>query len=125
MDNPLELEVLGDGTQSKSYLYIDDCVEGVLKGIESNRQISVFNIGSLDRANVLEIAEIVIQETGNPEAVIRTNGGVDGGRGWKGDVKIMQLDVTKLMTHGWVAKHNSVDAITHTTRSIITKRQKT
>ena len=124
MDNPLELEVLGDGTQSKSYLYIDDCVDGVLKGTDSTRQVSVFNIGSLDRANVLEIAEIVKQETGNPDAVIRTTGGVDGGRGWKGDVKIMQLDVSKLMNHGWAAKHNSLEAITLTAKSIITKRQK-
>lgn len=123
VDNPLELEVLGDGTQSKSYLFIDDCVNGVLKGIETTCQVSVFNIGSIDRANVMEIAEIVKQETGNPDAVIRLTGGVDSGRGWKGDVKIMQLDVSKLMALGWIAKHNSIDAITLTAQSIVNKHK--
>ena len=122
MEDPRTLEVLGDGTQSKSYLYVDDCVDGVLKGNESTCQVSVFNIGSMDRANVIEIAEIVKQETGNPDAVIRTTGGVDGGRGWKGDVKIMQLDVSKLMAQGWTAKHNSIDAITLTARSVVSAR---
>jgi UDP-glucose 4-epimerase len=103
-------------------LYVDDCVDGVLKGNESTCQVSVFNIGSMDRANVIEIAEIVKQETGNPDAVIRTTGGVDGGRGWKGDVKIMQLDVSKLMAQGWTAKHNSIDAITLTARSVVSAR---
>ena len=54
-----ELEVLGDGTQSKSYLYIDDCVDGFLKGAESAEQVAVFNIGSMDRTSVLRIADIV------------------------------------------------------------------
>ncbi|MCK4437988.1 NAD-dependent epimerase/dehydratase family protein, partial [Candidatus Bathyarchaeota archaeon] len=83
--SPEELEVLGDGTQSKSYLYIDDCVDGFLKGAESAEQVAVFNIGSMDRTSVLRIAEIVKEEAGQPEAMIRLTGGVDGGRGWKGD----------------------------------------
>ena len=83
-DSPDELEVLGDGSQSKSYLYIDDCITGIMNGIERGNRVDIYNIGSWDRTNVLEIAETVKDEMGLNEARIRLTGGVDGGRGWKG-----------------------------------------
>ncbi|MCK4703175.1 NAD-dependent epimerase/dehydratase family protein, partial [Candidatus Bathyarchaeota archaeon] len=116
--SPEELEVLGDGTQSKSYLYIDDCVDGFLKGVESVEQVAVFNIGSMDRASVLRIAEIVKEEAGQPEAMIRLTGGVDGGRGWKGDVKLMHLDTASLRRLGWAPKYNSEEAVRLTARAV-------
>jgi UDP-glucose 4-epimerase len=115
---PGELEVLGDGTQSKSYLYIDDCVDGFLKGAESAEQVAIFNIGSMDRTSVLGIAEIVKEETGQPEAKIRLTGGVNGGRGWKGDVKLMQLDTASLRRLGWAPMHNSEEAVRLTARAV-------
>jgi len=121
--SPEELEVLGDGTQSKSYLYIDDCVDGFLKGVESVEQVAVFNIGSMDRASVLRIAEIVKEEAGQPEAMIRLTGGVDGGRGWKGDVKLMQLDTASLRRLGWAPKYNSEEAVRLTARAVSEQRR--
>lgn len=116
--SPDELEVLGDGSQSKSYLYVDDCVDGILKGLKSESVVSIFNIGSEDRTNVLEIAEIVKEESGYSNAVIQLTGGVDGGRGWKGDVKIMQLDMSYLKTFGWKPVHNSSEAVRLTARTL-------
>ncbi len=121
-ENPDMLEVLGDGTQSKSYLYIDDCVEGFLKGVESADQVSVFNLGSMDRLSVLRIAEIVKEEAGHPEATIRLTGGVDGGRGWKGDVKLMQLDTASLQRLGWTPRHGSEEAVRLTARAVSSQR---
>ncbi|MCK4582128.1 NAD-dependent epimerase/dehydratase family protein [Candidatus Bathyarchaeota archaeon] len=120
---PEELEVLGDGTQSKSYLYIDDCVDGFLKGAESVEQVAVFNIGSMDRTSVLRIAEIVKEEAGQPEAMIRLTGGVDGGRGWKGDVKLMHLDTASLRRLGWAPKYNSEEAVRLTARAVSDQRR--
>ena len=120
---PEELEVLGDGTQSKSYLYIDDCVDGFLKGAESVEQVAVFNIGSMDRTSVLRIAEIVKEEAGQPEAMIRLTGGVDGGRGWKGDVKLMHLDTTSLRRLGWAPRHSSEEAVRLTARAVSEQRR--
>lgn len=117
--NPGELEVLGDGTQSKSYLYVDDCVTGILKGIERGNQVDIYNIGSWDRTNVLEIAETVKEEMGLTDASINLTGGVDGGRGWKGDVKIMQLDMNALKDVGWTPVHGSAEAVRLTARSVI------
>jgi UDP-glucose 4-epimerase len=118
-NNPVELEVLGDGSQSKSYLYVDDCISGIMNGVRADESVEIFNIGSEDRTNVLNIAETVKQEMGLDNAKIKLTGGVDGGRGWKGDVKIMQLDMNKLKTVGWKPLHNSAEAVRLTARSII------
>jgi UDP-glucose 4-epimerase len=117
--NPEELEVLGDGLQSKSYLYVSDCVEAMILGMDSSDQISIFNVGSRSRTSVLEIAEIVKEETGNRDAEIQLTGGVDGGRGWKGDVKIMLLDLTKLSAKGWKPRYTSSEAVRLTAKSLL------
>lgn len=117
--SPDELEVLGDGSQSKSYLYVDDCINGIVKGIERGKRVDIYNIGSWDRTNVLEIAETVKDEMGLGGAKIRLTGGVDGGRGWKGDVKIMQLDMDELKSVGWAPKYGSAEAVRLTARSVI------
>jgi UDP-glucose 4-epimerase len=86
--NPKELEILGDGTQTKSYLYISDCIEAMLLGLEkSKRHIEIYNVGSENQIDVKTIAQIVIEEMGLKNVKLTFTGGVDGGRGWKGDVK--------------------------------------
>jgi len=114
------LEVLGDGTQSKSYLYIDDCVEGMTLGVDrADGRVEILNIGSEDRVNVKTIARIVIEEMGLEGVEIQLTGGVDGGRGWKGDVKLMQLDMSRLKTLGWRPKFSSAEAVRKTVRVLI------
>ena len=118
--NPRELEVLGDGSQSKSYLHVEDCVEGIILGAEkSGERVEILNIGSGDRVDVLEIANIVIEEMGLSDVDIKLMGGVDGGRGWKGDVKFMQLDVSKLKSLDWDPKRNSAQAVRITARALV------
>jgi UDP-glucose 4-epimerase len=120
--NPYEFEVLGDGTQSKSYLYVSDCVKGILHGAKRVKEGTlIFNIGSGDRVNVLDIAKIVKEEAGYPDAQIKLTGGVDGGRGWEGDVKLMQLDISKLKNSGWEAAYGSAEAVRITARKISEK----
>lgn len=118
--NPAELEVLGDGTQSKSYLHVDDCVAGMVLGVDGTKENpEILNIGSVDQLNVLSIARIVIEEMGLEDVEVRLTGGVDGGRGWRGDVKIMQLDMSRLMSLGWSPRMNSEEAVRSTARSMI------
>lgn len=120
--NPKELEILGDGTQTKSYLHISDCLEAMqLAQTKSPRQVEIYNVGSEDQINVKDIAHIVIEEMKLKNVKLTFTGGVDGGRGWKGDVKNMLLDVNKLKSLGWKPKNNSRQAIRKATRHLITE----
>ena len=110
--NPNILEILGDGTQNKSYLYINDCIEAMLLALEkSTEQVEIYNVGSEDQIDVKTIAEIVAEKMGLQDIKFKFTGGVDGGRGWKGDVKNMLLDVNKIKSLGWKPKLNSKQAI--------------
>ncbi len=115
------LQVLGDGRQSKSYLYVDDCVSAILKAFESSDEMmAIFNIGSEDKINVTEIAKIVLHELGLKDTKLIYSGGVDGGRGWAGDVKTMLLDLKEIKALGWTPKFNSKSAIEETVHELNT-----
>jgi UDP-glucose 4-epimerase len=119
--NPEELEILGDGTQTKSYLHIKDCIDAILLGLEnSTEQVEIFNVGSEDQVDVRTIAQIVIEEMRLKNVKLVFTGGVEGGRGWKGDVKNMLLDITKLKRLGWKPKLNSKQAVREATKSLLT-----
>ena len=112
--NSVELEILGDGTQSKSYMHVKDLVDAffvVLNGFGEGGFVEVYNVGSLDQVDVKRIAEIVTEEMGLQNVEFRFTGGVDGGRGWRGDVKTMLLSVNKLLNLGWKPKLNSEEAV--------------
>jgi len=110
--NQKELEILGDGTQTKSYLHISDCITAIIIGLEkSKEQVQIYNIGSEDQVDVKTIAKTVTAEMKLRRVKLRFTGGVDGGRGWKGDVKNMLLDVKKLKSISWKPAHNSAKAV--------------
>jgi UDP-glucose 4-epimerase len=112
--NPNELEILGDGNQKKSYLYIDDCINGMLIGAKNaNKRIEIFNLSSEDWITVKEIGEIVCKKLKLKPKFSFTG----GKRGWKGDVPLMLLDISKIKNLGWKARHNSVKAIRVTLES--------
>ena len=118
--NPKKLEILGDGTQRKSYLYIDDCIEAMLTGVNHlHNRVEIYNVGSEDQVNVKEIADIVCQEMGLRDVEYIYTGGVDGGRGWKGDVKVMLLSIEKIKSLGWKPKLNSRQAVKRTVKEIL------
>jgi len=123
MENPKELEILGDGSQNKSYLHVKDCVDAALHALkhffDEKKSFDVYNVGSLDKVDVKRIAEIVGEEMGVQEVKFRFTGGVDGGRGWKGDVKIMLLSSDKLLNIGWRPKFNSEEAVRLGCREIL------
>lgn len=118
--NPRSLEILGDGTQSKSYLYIDDCVSALVLCLEKSLgSFEVFNLGSESRVTVFEIADIVFHEMGLHGVKVTTAENAPGGRGWVGDVKNMLLDVTKLKKQGWRPALDSAGAVRLTARQLL------
>lgn len=114
--NKKQLEVLGDGTQRKSYLYLEDVVDATIAAQETferrNGLYDLYNVGSEDQVDVREIANIVVEEMGlkNVEYVFRST--AKDGRGWPGDVKTMLLDISKIKTEtGWKPKYNSEQVV--------------
>jgi len=110
--NPRRLIVLGDGTQTKSYIWIEDAIEAtIVAWRRSKGGFEAFNVGSEDAIPVKRVAEIVIEEGGLKDMRIEFTGGVMGGRGWVGDVKVMHLDIGKLKALGWKPKYGSEEAV--------------
>lgn len=118
-----QLEILGDGSQDKSYLHVSDCVDAALLALEkfqeSTSSLEVYNIGSMDKVNVKRIAQIVVEEMGLENVRFVFTGGVDGGRGWKGDVKTMLLSTEKLSRIGWAPKYASEQAVRQACRELL------
>lgn len=118
-NNSKELEILGDGNQNKSYLYIDDCISGIIHLLEhSNTDFDIYNLGSDSQASVKEIIDIILNELSFSNVKKIFTGGIDDGRGWIGDVKKMLLDINKIKSSGWRPTLNSNNAIRKTVRII-------
>jgi UDP-glucose 4-epimerase len=121
--NPKYLEILGDGKQNKSYLYIADSINALIEAAKIEKTFEVVNAGSKDNIEVAEIAEIVIRELSLENVILRFNGGIEG-RGWKGDVKEMLIDSSKLEAFGWNVAYNSMEAVILAARGMISKNAK-
>ena len=72
-----------------------------------------------DKVTVVQIAKTVSEEMNAPNIEYKFTGGVDGGRGWKGDVKIMQLSIDKLVRTGWKPNHSSKQAVKLAAKALI------
>lgn len=114
--DPTKLEILGDGKQKKSYLHVSDCINAIQCGLSlSSKLVETFNVGSEDSIDVTNLAKIMIETMSLTNVTFSFTGGIDGGRGWKGDVKEMMLDISKLKNLGWSPKFSSAEVIRKTT----------
>lgn len=106
--DPTRLDILGDGTQSKPYLSVDDAIAAML--IESTYPYDVFNVAPEDTMTVTEIADLACEVVGltDVEYVYHP---VDGGGGWLGDVPHVRLDCDYLRSRGWVPTMTSREAM--------------
>lgn len=111
--NPKELSILGkDPGTVKSYVHIDDLMDGIVVGCEQAKErVEIYNVGTSQTTSVRDIAEIVVSVMGLSGVDFKWTGGVDGGRGWKEDIKHMQLSVERLKNRGWQAKLSSNEAV--------------
>jgi UDP-glucose 4-epimerase len=118
-DDPTTLHILGDGLQSKSYLYVTDVLEAMhLLPQKVKDPISVFNIASNSFITVNEIAVLVIGEMNLPEVRLIHS---KGNRGWKGDVPIVRISNAKIKKLGWKSRHTSRQAVIKTIKNILGK----
>jgi UDP-glucose 4-epimerase len=96
--HPDHVNVLGNGKQRKSYLYVNDCVEALLTAIDNAREpINIFNLGTGEYCTVDDSIGWISAKLGASPR--RDYGG--GERGWIGDSPFIFLDAAKIRTFGW------------------------
>jgi UDP-glucose 4-epimerase len=117
--NPHELEILGDGKQIRSYIYIDDAVEATLLAWKKTTDAyAAYNVAAEDWITVDEVADQVIETMGLTN-VKKTHKPVLHGVGWPGDVKKIALKIDKLKQLGFEPKVNSREAVRLTAKSLL------
>ena len=106
--HPSELEVFGDGTQTKPFIWIDDLVDGVMWLLNhTNEDYNAYLVGVDSNVTVAQIAQIVMEEVGI-QIPIHYGGKY---KGWKGDVHKYSYDVSRLRLMGWTPKYTAAEAI--------------
>ena len=118
-DDPAKLVVLGDGTQAKPYVYVEDTLDGMEFGIEHARElVNVYNLAVDDQTSVREITDWTIEAMGIDRNAIDVQYG-DSPRGWRGDVPQVKLDTRRMTALGWTPKHTSREAVRRTIREVV------
>ena len=113
------LEVLGDGTQVRSYLHVKDAIEAtILAWTRSSCGFTIYNVGNLDWITVKDVVEVILSKLHlkNVKVVYKP---VLHGVGWPGDVKRIALDASKLLSLGWKPSMSSREAIEDTVVNLV------
>ncbi len=113
--NPKQLDVLGNGNQSKTYIEVKDCTRGILWAFEKSmpgkshaERFQVFNLSTEGSTSVRKIAELT------NEIVTKGNAKIHYGSesvGWVGDVPKTSLDTKKMQNLSWDPKLDSTSAV--------------
>jgi UDP-glucose 4-epimerase len=117
--DPSKLIVLGDGSQTKPYIYIKDMIDAILLVFDkADEPLSVYHIGNEDLTSVKDIAAIVMDEMGlNKDTIVYTG----GERGWVGDVPFYNYDISKIKALGFTQRYNSTEAVRKAVRRMLDK----
>ncbi|MEW6058132.1 MAG: NAD-dependent epimerase/dehydratase family protein [Bdellovibrionota bacterium] len=112
---PTKLSVLGNGAQNKTYIDVEDCVEGMLCGFEKSpagkshkQRFQIFNLSTTGSTTVKEIAEEASRRITNGHAKIEYQ---SSDVGWVGDVPKTSLSVEKILSLGWRPRYDSTPAV--------------
>lgn len=109
--DPTRLRILGDGSQRKSYIHVDDALAAIATvDATPGPCYDVFNVATEDYITVREIADLAARTSGlDPSRVSYEFTG--GDRGWKGDVPIVRFDCSKIKALGWSCRRTSAEAV--------------
>jgi UDP-glucose 4-epimerase len=111
--NPNVLNVLGNGKQRKSYLYVQDCINAMMIVIScSKEKINIFNLGVDDYCEVNDSIGWICDELGLDPKISY----VGGDRGWVGDNPFIYLDTKKIHGLGWKPTHGIQEGVLKTIR---------
>lgn len=118
--NPNKLDVLGDGEQHKSYLYIQDCIDAIcLSFRKASEKVNIFNLGLAEHCSVKDSIAWICKTLGLSPKVTYSS----GKRGWIGDNPFIFLDCTKIRALGWEPKLTIQEGIIKTVNYLIENPQ--
>jgi len=114
--DPKVLNVLGNGKQTKPYMYVGDLIDAILFVYDyASDRINYFNFAGIGRTSVKEIAEITIKVFGQKTKIV-----FDGkDKGWDGDVTDYDPSVVKLGNLGYVCKRTSDEAVEYSIKQLL------
>jgi UDP-glucose 4-epimerase len=117
--DPGKLEVLGNGSQTKPYLHVDDLLDAILLGAQHPAQpVATYNVAGEGLTSVREIAETVREEMGLADAKL-VYGTSD--RGWPGDVPRFAYDTARIRALGWKPTLSSTEAVRAAVRAEVAR----
>ena len=115
-NDPERLEILGDGKQTKPYIYVEDLTGAIIRLLDVPEGITLYNIGVEGATSVTSIADIICEEMGLKNVVYEYTGGEGG---WKGDVPRFMYSIEKVHKTGWRAKYSSDEAVRKTVKDVL------
>ena len=115
--DPTQLEILGDGSQLRSFLLIDECVEAMWLAVDRCRGVvNTIHVGNHDQISITRVGELVCEEMGLDAVRLRYTGGK---KGWKGDAFTNFLANDTLGNLGWSARLDSTRTVREAARRLI------
>ncbi|MEM3955729.1 MAG: NAD-dependent epimerase/dehydratase family protein [Candidatus Bathyarchaeia archaeon] len=122
--DPNILEILGDGGQMRSYIYVTDAIEAtMIAWKKSTGTFEVYNVGGEDWVSVNEVADVITEVMGL-RGVRRVYKPILHGVGWPGDVKRIALSIDKIKALGWKPRMRSREALREAAKSILSEIRK-
>ena len=114
--DPSRMPVLGDGTQKKSYLYVQDCVDAIFVALDKAQgKVNVFNLGTDEYCAVTQSIGYICERLGiSPKLEF-----AGGDRGWAGDNPFTFLDCKRIRALGWAPRTSIRDGIIRTLEYLI------
>jgi UDP-glucose 4-epimerase len=116
--DPTRLAILGDGSQSKSYVYVDDVIEAMLVASATPESYGAYNVATGDYITVTEIADLAVEVVGLDPASVRYEY-TGGDRGWKGDVPVVRLSIERMRALGWSPTRTSREALRESMSTLV------
>lgn len=115
-EDPSHLRILGDGRQSKPYIYVLDLVDAIMRFKDAEKGVTLYNVGVETQTSVTRIAEIVCEKMGLIGIPFEYTGGRGG---WKGDVPVFAYNLDKIHATGWNASMTSDEAVAKTVEMVL------
>jgi UDP-glucose 4-epimerase len=114
--HPDRLQVLGDGRQRKSYLYVQDCVDAILKAVDQARdRVTILNLGTNEYCEVNDSITWICEHLGLSPRLEYSG----GDRGWIGDNPFIFLDCSRMRKLGWEPRHGIHESVVKTVQYLV------